>query len=127
MEQEFEETLNSDMMRRIYFLLDMSLLRRESRASHIENLNCAIARCWAASYRPNMSFGFKLYDSELGEYALQALLRGVAAELRTCPRWCYFRRRPRDLSLPHSLLPFLIICRITSTFAWRDWLRLIKQ
>ena len=68
-------------MRRIYIIVDLSVLRGPHRATHLGNLISAVARTWAVSYRPDISYGYKLYDSSCGDCAVNHYLQRVASEL----------------------------------------------
>ena len=60
---------------------DLAPLRGEHRATHLEHLICTLARTWTAYYQPDISFGYKIYDSSSGEMLLNHQLQRVASAL----------------------------------------------
>lgn len=88
-------------MRRLFFVLDLSLLRQqeeEARAAVLEQLTTAVGRLWAAyqhdgaagsgggsgSPRRHISWGYALFDSACPELLLKPKLRRAAQTLREC-------------------------------------------
>jgi hypothetical protein len=74
-------------MRRIYFVVDLSLLRGLSRDAHLANLISVVARTYATYFQPDVSFGYKLFDSSCGDCAVDYYLQRVASELS---KFCKF-------------------------------------
>lgn len=68
-------------MRRVFFVVDLSLLRGPNRDTHLANLMSAVARTWATYFQPDISFGYKLFDSSCGDCAVNHYLQRVASEL----------------------------------------------
>jgi hypothetical protein len=68
-------------MRRVYFVVDLSLLRGPNREAHLAQLMSTVARTYAAYFQADISFGYKLFDSSCGDCAVNSYLPRVAAEL----------------------------------------------
>lgn len=72
--------------KRIYIVLDLSLLRGGHREEHLARIIRVVSRTWlhCASQSEDISFGFTLYDSDVGGYMLSYQLNMVAQGLGTC-------------------------------------------
>ena len=69
-------------VKRLYIVLDLSLLRGESREEHLTQLVCSIARAWIClGCDDEVTFGFSLYDSQVGGYMLNYQLSRVASDM----------------------------------------------
>ena len=69
------------MRRDIYIVVDLALLRGPDRDTNLANFISAVARTWATYHQPDISFGYTLYDSSCGEYAVNHYIQKVASEL----------------------------------------------
>ncbi len=78
--------MSSAGMRRLFFVLDLSLLRQpdeEQRQAILQQLTIAVARLWAAyQHGGQISWGYALYDSVCAELLLKPKLRKIAHSLR---------------------------------------------
>ena len=68
-------------MRRVFFVVDLSLLRGPQRDIHLTNLISTLGRAWAIYHQSGITFGYKLYDSSCGDCAVTYYVPRVATEL----------------------------------------------
>eukprot|EP00890_Picochlorum_soloecismus_P000999 jgi/Picsp_1/18/NSC_00018-R1_hypothetical protein CHLNCDRAFT_50408 [Chlorella variabilis] len=69
----------SHVVTHAYFVVDLSLLRGDQRKDNLEKLVCAVARAWLwMAQHEDWSFGFSLFDSDVGGYMLSYQLNMVA-------------------------------------------------
>lgn len=74
-----EEMGGSHAVSHAYFVVDLSLLRGDQRTDNLEKLVCAVTRAWLwMGQREDWSFGFSLFDSDVGGYMLSYQLNMVA-------------------------------------------------
>lgn len=72
-------------VKRIYIVLDLSLLRGGDREEHLGRVIRVVSRTWlhCAGQNDDVSFGFTLYDSDVGGYMLSYQMNMVAQGLGT--------------------------------------------
>ncbi|KAI8113698.1 hypothetical protein M9435_003692 [Picochlorum sp. BPE23] len=70
-------------VKRIYIVLDLSLLRGGDREEHLGRFVRVVSRTWlhCAGQNDDVSFGFTLYDSDVGGYMLSYQMNMVAQGL----------------------------------------------
>lgn len=77
-------------MRRLFLLLDLSVLKGPGRAIALQQLATALPRSWAVYQAPDLTWGYALYDSTSPALLLRARIRRTAAKLRECKQAILF-------------------------------------
>ena len=70
-------------MRQLFFVVDIANLRESERELHLQKLWCAVARTWTTYFKPDITFGYKIYDSANNDFLIESHVQRIATALST--------------------------------------------